>query len=554
MKASLRRVRRYREIARVLGGHGFGFLLDYLGITSVLALPARLLRRHEEPPARPTVPVRVRRVLESLGPTFIKIGQLLSTRPDLIPPDLLQELAVLQDQIPPVPTAEIRALVARELGRSFEEVFAAFDDQPVASASIGQVHRAVLRDGGQVVVKVQRPGIADIIRVDLDILAEVAGILDRRSPWANLYDFSEAVGEFAETIREELDFRLEGQNADRFQRNFTDDPRVRFPRVYREYTTGNMLVLEFIDGTKITEVERLEEAGLNRPELAGTLVQSLLKQAFVDGFFHGDPHPGNILVDGHGKIVFLDLGMVGYLDGRTRTKLAGLILGIVKRRPARIVAAMSSLGIAPPGADPARLQRDVERAVGRYYHVPLQELDMRVIMQSLLEIAFRHRLRIPTDLTLLVKALSIVEGIARRLDPSLSLVEVAEPFGRVLVRQKLSWGELEDWYRNDLLEYGKTLLGLPVRINKALDRLNQGQLTMRHLHEGLSPIVERLTGMINRLAMSILAASIIIGTSLLEGTKGETEIFHLPVGRLGLLAALVMGLWLLFSILRSRAW
>ena len=298
MKASLRRVRRYREIAQVLGGHGFGFLLDYLGITSALALPARLLRRREEPPSRPTVPVRVRRVLESLGPTFTKIGQLLSTRPDLVPPDLLQELALLQDRVPPVASEEVRALVARELGRPLAEVFASFDDQPIASASIGQVHRAVLRDGGQVVVKVQRPGIADLIRVDLDILAEVAGILDRRSPWANLYDFSEAVREFAETIRDELNFQLEAQNAERFRHNFTDDPGIRFPRVYREYTTKNLLVQAFIDGTKITEVERLQEEGLNRQELARTLVQSFLQQAFVDGFFHGDPHPGNIMVDG----------------------------------------------------------------------------------------------------------------------------------------------------------------------------------------------------------------------------------------------------------------
>ena len=246
--------------------------------------------------------------------------------------------------------------------------------------------------------------------------------------------------------------------------------------------------------------------------------------------------------------------MVGYLEGRTRTRLARLILGIVKHKPALVVAAMSSLGIAPPGTDRARLQRDVERTIGRFYHVPFEELDMKGIMQSLLEIAFRHRLRIPTDLTLLVKALTIVEGIARRLDPALSLVEVAEPFGRTLIRQKLSWREMEDWYQNEFLEYGKTLLGLPIRINKTLDRLNQGQLSMRHLHEGLSPVTERVAGMINRLAMSILAASIIIGTALLEGTKGETEIFHLPVGRLGFFAALVMGLWLLFSILRSRAW
>ncbi|HHW15600.1 MAG TPA: AarF/ABC1/UbiB kinase family protein, partial [Firmicutes bacterium] len=518
--------------------------------TGMLALPARILRRAEASD-RLTAPSRVRLVLESLGPTFIKLGQLLSTRPDLIPPEYLQELAKLQDQVPPVPPEEIRALVTRELGRPLAEVFADFTDHPLASASVAQVHRASLKGGEQVVVKAQRPGIEEVIRVDLEILAEVAGALERRSPWAALYDFSGAVEEFARILQEELDFLLEAQNVDHFRHNFDEQPRVRFPRVYREYTTKRVLVLEFIAGTKITEVERLKQRGLRRRAIAESLIQALLKQIFVDGFFHGDPHPGNLLVDEEGRVVFLDLGMVGQLEEWTKRKLVRLVLGIVHRNPARIVAAMASLGVVEPETDLTKLRRDVVRVIGRYYHVPLKEFNVGEAMQFVLQLAFKHRLHIPTDLTLLAKALTTVEGIARRLDPTLSIVEVAEPFGRTLARQRLSWRQVQEWYENELADYGRTVLNLPVRLGRVLEKLGRGQLTVRHVHEGLEPAVERLAVMGNRLAVSILAAGIIVGTALLERTTGQGEIFKVPLGRIGFFAALVLGLWLLFSILKS---
>ncbi len=550
MKGLSRRVKRYRQIAETLVRHGFGFLLDYLGVSGALALPARLLRR-KEPPDRLTAPSRVRLVLESLGPTFIKLGQLLSTRPDLVPPDYLVELAKLQDQVPPVPAAEARALVAHELGRPVDTAFASFVEEPLASASIAQVHRATLRSGEQVVVKMQRPGIEEIIRVDLEILAEAAGLLDRRSPWGALYDFSAAVAEFAEILQEELDFLHEGQNVDRFRHHFAEQPGIRFPKVYWEYTTRRVLVLEFIHGVKITQLERLGQLGLSRRRTAEALLQALLKQIFVDGFFHGDPHPGNLLVDEAGRVVFLDLGMVGRLDDRTKRRLIRLVLGIVRHNPATIVAAMASLGVVNPDTDTSRLERDVERVIRRYYHVPLREFNVGEAMQFILQLAFKHRLRIPTDLTLLAKALTTVEGIARQLDSTLSIVEVAEPFGKTLTRQRLSWSQLKDWYENELTSYGRTILTLPLKFGQTLDKLSRGQLTVRHVHEGLEPALERLTVMTNRLAVSILAAGIVVATSLLESAQGQVRVFNVALGRLGFFTALILGLWLLFSILRS---
>lgn len=548
MKLSFRQVNRYREIVETLARHGFGFLLDQLGIRHMLSLPVRLLRRNEPPP-RLSAPTRVRLVLERLGPTFVKLGQILSTRSDLVPPEYLEELERLQDQVPPARPKAIRALIAAEQGRPVEELFRSFEEQPIASASLGQVHAAILRSGERVVVKVQRPGVEEIIRTDLEILRGLAGLIDRRSPWAEVYDFRQVVEEFTEILRDELDYTAEARNAEHFRANFSGDPTVLFPRFHPEFTTRRMLVLEFVEGVKISELGELRRRGADLPALARAVLRAILKQVLIDGFFHGDPHPGNLLVTPDGRVAFLDLGMTGQLDRRTRRRLVQLMLGIIDRDAARVVRAMVALGVT--GTETRDLERDVARVIGRYYHLPLKEFNLGEAMDLAMRLAFRHHLQLPADLTLMAKTLSVAEAVARRLDPPLSLVEIAEPFKPLLVREHFSWAAVREWAEVDLREYGASLAGLPVQLNRVFSRLERGEVTLRLEHGGVNEFAERVAAMVNRLTISILITGIIVGTALLGRQQEPLAVFHVGLTRLGFATALGLGLWLIVSILRS---
>jgi len=550
---------RYREIAQVLLHHGFDQLVDLLELTPFAAFPARWLRRRRD--EEWTAPQRLRHALEELGPTFIKLGQILSARPDLIPPDFLAELTKLQDKAAPFPVAAARAVITQELGSPLEAVFSTFDDTPIAAASLGQVHRATLRSGERVVVKVQRPGIVQTINTDIEILLDLAGFAQNRIPLGALYNFPEIMEDFAATLRDELDYEREGRNAERFRSHFADDEAVYIPRVYWEFTTRRVLVLEEIQGIKINDVAALDAAGIERRQVALESARLIILQVFRDRFFHADPHPGNFYVmppaapDGKPRIGAMDFGMVGEIDAQTRQHLLRLLVAIVRQDVGRIVDEFLRMGVVEWGKfDRRRLERDLWRFLNRYAGQPLKAWRIRDMLNEAMPIAFRHHLHFPSELWLLAKVLAMAEGVGQQLDPEFDLLSVAEPYARDLYAEMVSPRALGRRALEGFEELGEELLLLPQQLRRLGERLERGALPVIVRQERDSTQWERWDRMASRLTAGILIAAFIIAVSLLLPLL-ETDpwrILAIVLIVLGFINATLLTIWLLFTIWPRR--
>lgn len=549
LERPVRHLKRYRQIARVLTRHGMGFLVEQAGLADLLALPSRLLRRSKSE-ERFTKWERVRMALEELGPAFVKLGQILSIRPDLVPPPLIRELEKLQDEVSAFPPDEVREQVRRELGAEVEDLFDSFEMTSLAAASIGQVHRARLKSGEEVVLKLQRPGIERTIQTDLEILREIASIVQRRSPWGRIYQFVDTVDELAESIQNELDFTAEGRNAEQLRQRYKHSDEVIFPRVYWSFTSRRVLTLEFLEGTKLGDPQALREIGASPRLVAETVVRNVLKQIFVDGFFHADPHPGNVAVSADGRLIFYDMGMVGRLGEETKRTMANLSLAVVRRRPADIARGIVELGVVGRQANLLVLQRDIERIIDRYAHVPLREFHAGEAMRLIMELAFKHHIRIPTDLTMMAKALVTLEGVMRRLDPTLSIMDVAQPFARSLIRERLSVRSLRRGLTQYAGDYVDLLRVLPRQVTRLLEQAEQGELRLRLSIDDSARLVQMIGVLVNRLSITILVASLILGTALIADQE-RTMLARLPLAELGFLLALLLGVRLGIAILRS---
>lgn len=552
MEVSLRRryrhLRRYREIANVMVRYGFGFLVQELGLGDLVSLPRRILTGREEPVH--TRGARLRMALEELGPTFVKLGQVLATRSDLLAPDLVEELSRLLDRAPSFPLAEVMQQIEAELGRPASEVFARFEPEPLAAASIGQVHRATLPSGEEVVVKVQRPGVTGVIATDLEILYDLARWAERHTSWGKVYGFTGLVEEFERTMQEETDYTAEARHIETFRRHFRNNAHVYIPAVYWEYTGKRLLTMEYVEGVRITDLTRLAAINVEPKLLARRVVNAVLKQILIDGFFHADPHPGNLLVLKTGQIAFLDFGMVGRLSEDTRMRIARLVLGLVNKNTSEVVRAVLSLNVVPRQADLGSLRQDIDRLRAKYYDVPLQDLRLADSLGELMRLAYKYKIRMPKEFTMMVKALVTTEGVVGKLDPGLSLAQIAGPFGRRLLAERYHPRNLRRAVRRTLTEYGEIFLEMPRQLHEVMELLARGELKVQQENPSIERVLYRASNMVNRIVFGIVVAALFIGSSTLAAT-GYRFFWGLPLAELGFVLAGIMGFWLLIAILRS---
>ena len=505
---------RSREIVHVLLRHGLGFVVGALGLDSLVPFHRGLLGHPKRSEAY-TRPEHVRMALEDLGPTFIKLGQIASTHADLLPPDYERQLARLQDGVPPAPTAAIRAVIEDELGTPVETAFASFEDEALAAASIGQAHAARLHDGTEVIVKVQRPGVAARIRSDLALIRSLANTASRRSELADRYDVVSIVDEFAATLLAELDYQREAERIARFSANFAGDPGVRIPGVFREVSAGRVLTLERLRGIRIDDLAALDAAGVDRTALAARTSTMLMKMVFEDGFFHADPHPGNLFVEPDGRIGLIDFGIAGTVDDATRDRLVDVLLALTSRDAARLGDAFVALGFARGRIDRIALERDLARLIEPYYERPLGDIAIGALLRETLEVIRRHRLVLPRELALLVKTLIMSEGVATHLAPEFKLMTILIPYAKRMAARRFSPEVLGPRLVGAAADSARLALGLPRRVDQLLGAVERGELQMGVRPAGFEPIVERLERSLDRVVLGIVAAAFINGLAVL---------------------------------------
>ena len=546
-----RNLRRYRQIIGVLIKYGFSEILGRAGATPRFRLLRRIFKLEREW-TEGSYAARLRLALEELGPTFVKMGQVLSTRPFLIPQELVTELSKLQDEVTPVAFEGIRQTFETNLGRPIEACFSSFEPKPIAAASIAQVHWAVTLEGQRIVVKVQRPGIRRLVETDMDILYHLAGLLERHIPEIRRYDPSGVVAELAKTLRREMDFLNEARNIERFAQNFREDQTIYVPKVYWELTTSQVLTLEYIEGIKISEIDRIETEGLDRREIAQSGGRFVLKQVFEDGFFHADPHPGNLFVLPGNVIAPIDYGMMGHLDRETIRQLSDLLIALTRKDVDRVVRSLMRTGVVAEITDLNELQFDVADFLERYYEVPVGQIDMRTVVNDVFEMARKHRIGVQSNLLLLGKALGTYEEVARALYPDYDFIAEAKPFVRKLMIGRVDPREVGYDLASFLEDLIRLVRTLPRETESIVKKLQQGRLSFELEHRKLDRLVEERDRSSKRLSFSVVIAALIIGSSLvLNMDKGPMIGGYPLLGIFGFAFAGLLSIGLMISILRS---
>ncbi len=545
---------RYRQIITVFTKHGFGLLLDQLGIFKYLRLKKKNVNNGtEDGSSRLSTGERLRLCLEELGPAFVKLGQILSTRPDIFPAGIVEELKKLQDSVPPFSISEVRSVVEEEFEDRLENIYKEFEEKPVAAASMSQVHRARLNSGIQVAVKVQRPGIEKIIHQDLTILKDLAYFVDHHTQYGELYDCSGMVREFENTIINELDFTKEAENADTFKRNFAKDGGITVPRVKWIYTTRRVLTMEYIEGIRIDDFEALEAAGIDRRHIAKKLAMSLCNQIFRDGFFHADPHPGNIQVLPDGTIVFLDLGMVGYLDEIRKRMISNFFVGVASKDSTMVVKSIIGMETMPKRSNIKRFEKDVDIIIEKYLTMPLNEIKVEELLYETFNLAFLHHIRIPREFALLCKTVGTLQGLLQKLAPDLNALAVAKPIAKKLVYQSLSVEAIGRDVRKGLWSYKELFKEIPSAVLSLLGKIEEDDFAVQFQIKDIENVQKRLDRVFNRisfslvlLSISIIIAGIIIGSGLSANTGSQMYFLNLTILKIGLIIAglIIVGLFI----------
>ncbi|KMY49139.1 ABC1 kinase family protein [Peribacillus loiseleuriae] len=550
----MKHAHRYQEIISAFLRNGFGYIVKELGLTEMLSIPRKIAGLNHNVSSR-TLGQRIRTFLEDLGPTFIKLGQIASTRRDIIPEHIIVELEKLQDSAPPFPFEQVRSIIENELGNQLDQLFAEFNEIPLATASIGQVHWARLHSGEEIAIKVQRPNIRPIIETDMEILEDLARLMESRLSWAKRYHIYEMMEEFSKALQAELDYYVEGSNSEKIANQFVNQSKIRIPDIYWDFSTKKVLTMEYIKGTKISQLQEMDHLGYDRKVIAERVTNSMLHQILIEGFFHGDPHPGNMMVLPDEVVVFMDFGMVGRLTSDMKYQLASLVISLKRGDTLGIIKAISKMGILSDQINMAVLRADVDELKEKYYHLPLSQISLGEAVNDLFTISFHHQIQIPADMTMLGKALLTVERVVADLDPDFNMMHAAEPFGQRLLLDRYHPKKIVKNTWSKFIEYTEIVTELPKNIKEFSDTLKKGkfrlEITMPDIHlflEKLDRISNRLSFSIVLLAFSIIMVGLIVGSSI---SGQATLLWRLPAIEIGFGIALVMLIWLLYLIFKS---
>ncbi|HSI85801.1 MAG: ABC1 kinase family protein [Candidatus Methylacidiphilales bacterium] len=544
---------RYKDILSILFKYGYEDVLRRLGIADYFDSSFLRAFTNKEPDisiSSLSPQTRLRLACEELGPAFVKMGQILSLRPDLLPDEYMDELAKLQDSVTPMPFEEVKTLLALEFNRPLEEIFEFIEPEQLAAASIAQVHKGRLVGGQEVAIKVQWPRLRHMIEVDLEILMHLGGLAERHVEGWRVHRPTAIINEVGKSLRREIDFKLEAAHMERFERQFENELSTRVPKVFHEASTERVLTMEYMSGVKISDILALREAGVDLPALATRLTDVLMKQIFVHGFFHADPHPGNVYVLPNAVVGFFDFGMMGHLDERGRQSFADLIWGIVERDQVGVSGALLKLSQCETEPSRLTLEFDVGEFIHRHFYRPVEEIEFGKLIMQLLQITSHHGLRMPPDLFILLKAMGMMEALVRELSPKHDLILQAAPFiAQVRLNRynpnKLAQGMVEFGY--DFVELARQM---PSELRKIFSQLKTGETQFVFKHEGLEPLDKTLDRISNRISFAMVLAALIVGSSIIVHSQVPPKIYDIPIiGVIGFLIAGAMGFRLLLAIL-----
>jgi ubiquinone biosynthesis protein len=543
---------RVQDIASVLVRYGFGDLVRRIGMAGALESAGRVLHwKKAEELARLKPPERIRRILEELGPTFVKLGQVLATRVDLFGPEWLAEFRKLQDKAPAVEWSAIHAQLTEDLGAEPESVFDWVDAEPLAAASLAQVHRARLHDGTEVILKVRRPGIRPVVEADLRLLQRLAEIVESETDELERYRPKLLVRQFSVALRRELDFAAECRNAERISRDFADNERLVVPSVYWEWSGERLNVQTWLDGISGNDLDAVDAAGLNRHEIAQAGTRIILQMILNNGFFHADPHPGNVKYITGNRIGLVDFGMVGRLSESRRQEVAELLYGLVARDADLVATTLIDWSETHDTVSDA-LRADIGEFIEHYHGLPLAKLDMGEMIGEITAVLRNHRLMLPADLVLMLKAFITMEGMGRALDPNFDMASEAAPLIEEVLHEHYSPGNVARRMQHSVSETLKVLGALPADLSRLMRAVRRGRVEVQIDIQALKEVGHRLDRAASRLTLGVVTAALIIGSAIVLNVQSDREAFGLPLfGLLGFLGAAMGGVWLLFSIWRS---
>ncbi|RYL90374.1 AarF/ABC1/UbiB kinase family protein [Sporolactobacillus sp. THM7-4] len=554
MRKRMRHIKRYREIVAVLVKYGFGYIVKDVGLFHLLSLPKQMVSDFTGKDSAKPAGRRIRLMLEELGPTFIKLGQLLSLRTDIIPEQIADELRELQDSVTPLDINVIKGIIEREFSDPVSEVFAEFDEQCLAAASIAQVHRAVLKTGEEVVVKIRRPDIETIVGNDVEILWDLATLVDKRYGWARDIHLCDIVEEFSQAIQSEMDYFREGRNTEKLYNYFSNNEHIIIPKVYWNYSTKQVLTLEYINGMKYSRLIGSDQKDFNKKVISERLVRSFLDQALVVGIFHGDPHPGNLFFFPGNKIGYIDFGQVGTLNEDMKHHFADLIIGLMRGDTDLLFRTICLMSAIPDNLDDYQFKADLEMMRDKYYDLPFKEIHIGMVIHDVFEITKKHHIRIPKNYILLGKALITLEGIITRLDDRISILELAEPYGQKLFLQRLNPGYVSKTILKRVYDAFEDSWQIPPLLKKTLTRLYKGNTHVEMKLPQLELLLSKLDRVANRISFSIilLAFSIILaGLILGESFGSHPFLSSLPLLDIAAIIMIFMLILILFAIFRS---